>query len=344
MKFNFHKGSIRLAGLYLGIMMMVSLFFSLSIYQLSTQELRRGLLRDNPLQNLFPGQSFADEIRDRLQEQRQAQYDDAHEHVVQRLVIVNMLIFILGGVACYYLALGTLKPIEEAHEALERFTADASHELRTPLTVMRSENEVSLMNPKLSLKDAKDQIKSNIEELEKLSTLSEGLLRIASFGNATLEMKEVRPEVIVDKVIDRLLPVAEKKSILIETKISTKSGLRGDESSLVEALAVVVDNAVKYSPSSKKVTIDVGGKDGRVYFRVSDQGLGIKASDLPHIFDRFYRADSARSKPDAGGYGLGLSIAKTIIDKHGGEITVKSRPGKGATFTINIPTNSSLRT
>lgn len=337
MTITFHKGSLKLAGLYLAVVMGISVFFSGIVYQLSSQELRRGLLRPVQGYELQLSDGFIADWRERLMAERQEQYDAATHRVVQRLIILNMLILFGGGMLCYYLAVRTLRPIEEAQEALERFTADASHELRTPLTVMRSENEVTLMDPKLTLTAAKDQIKSNIEELEKLSNLSEGLLKIASSNTAELVLGEIVVNDLLQAARDRVMPLAEQKNILITSHSSVTRAINGDKASLLEVLVILLDNAIKYSPAKSRIQLTASQRQKDIILKVSDTGIGIKATELPHIFERFYRADTARSKQDAGGYGLGLAIAKGIIDKHGGTITVKSQPGKGTTFAVRLP-------
>lgn len=333
----FQKQAFKLAGFYLAVLMVISLFFSLNVYQLSTQEFERGIRRPGPSFNISLGQSISAQLRNQLLNDREQQFEDAKAHVIGRLLLVNLVILIGGGVLSYYLALRTLRPIEEAHEALERFTADASHELRTPITAMRSENEVALMNSKLTLAQAKQQIRSNVEELEKLTTLSEGLLRLASQDTATMPRDDVKPEVIVDKAVGRIIPLAEKKHILINTTVNTHATITGDESSLVEALVILLDNAVKYSPSRSEVGLSVDKGHKNLVVSVVDQGIGIKATEIPHIFDRFYRADTARSKQQIQGYGLGLAIAKNITEMHGGSLRATSTPGKGATFTLILP-------
>jgi two-component system sensor histidine kinase CiaH len=333
-----HKNSIKLAGLYLTIMMFISLFFSINVYQLSLQEFDRGLRRPEPALNVPVGPGFSIQIRDQLQQERDKRYEDAKDHVISRLLFVNFLILVGGGILSYFLALRTLKPIEEAHEAQSRFTADASHELRTPITAMRSENEVALMNPKLTLAQAKDQIKSNIEELEKLTELSDGLLRLARLENNHLKRESLEVSNLISRAVDRVLPVAEKKSILITNNTSTKAHVNGDESSLVEAIVILLDNAVKYSSAKSEVVIGAVTKQKNVVIEVTDSGIGIKAIELPYIFDRFYRADSSRSKREVTGYGLGLAIAKNIIEMHNGSLTVKSKPGSGSTFSITLST------
>ncbi|MDB5186291.1 MAG: putative Histidine kinase [Candidatus Saccharibacteria bacterium] len=333
----FHSRSVKLAGLYLAIIMAISLFFSANIYQLSVQELERGIRRPGPSFNLPVDDNFPTRLRNQLLNEREQQFQEAKDRVLGRLLVINLFILVGGGALSYYLALRTLKPIEEAHSALERFTADASHELRTPITAMRSENEVALMNPKLTLPHAKQQLQSNIEELEKLTDLSEGLLRLASIENNDLPQEELSAETIVQKAVARVLPRAEKKNILINSKINTDANVIGDEASLVEALVILLDNAIKYSPEQIGITVQVDKEQKNVVFRVIDKGIGIKETELPYIFDRFYRADTSRTKQKIHGYGLGLAIAKNISEAHNGSLTATSAPGKGSTFILTLP-------
>lgn len=318
-------------------MMVISLFFSMTVYQTSIRELDRGLRRPTTIINTPIGPGFAAGVRQDIIDEHEAQYQEAHDRIISQLLIINLLILVCGGALSYYLALRTLKPIEEAHEAQSRFTADASHELRTPITAMRTENEVALLDPKLTLKDAKQQLRSNVEELEKLTTLSEGLLRLAQIENNHLQKVPVSANSIVDSAISRVVPQAERRHMLIKSEINTEDSVLADEASIVEALVTLIDNAVKYSPDKSEITVRTEREARQVIFQIIDTGIGIKASELPHIFERFYRADTSRTKQNIQGYGLGLAIAKDIIDHHDGNITATSTVNKGSTFTVKLP-------
>lgn len=334
----FHRPSTRLAGLYLAILMTISLFFSVLVYQLSVQELERGLRRPEPVLQLpVNAGGLSMEIRNQIITERRELFDTAQDRIIARLIIINLLILVSGGFLSYYLALRTLKPIEEAHETQSRFTADASHELRTPITAMRSENEVALMNPKLSLKDAKQQLQSNVEELEKLSSLSDGLLRLAQLEYKDVPTDELKASSIIDEAVQRVMPLAETRKIHIIANSSTDAVVMGDATSLYESIVILLDNAIKYSPEASEVSLQTDKKQKHVTITVSDHGPGITADELPHIFDRFYRADSSRTKQVVGGYGLGLAIAKNIIEKHGGSLSANSILGSGSSFTIRLP-------
>lgn len=332
-----HPGSLKLAGLYLGVLMVISLFFSATLYQTSLRELDRGLRRPTAAINNPVGPGFSERIRRQIIDERALQYEEARDRILNNLVVINIVILIGGGALCYYLALRTLKPIEESHEAQSRFTADASHELRTPITAMRTENEVALMDTKLSLKDAKAQLQSNIDELDKLTRLSEGLLRLAQIENNHLLKLPVSAKQIVHDAIDRVSSAASKQSISITQDIQTSAHVLADSASLTEALVTLLDNAIKYSPKKSEVHVTVSQVSRQVVFQVTDKGAGIKASELPYIFDRFYRADSSRTKQQVSGYGLGLAIAKSIVIAHNGKLTASSTPDKGSTFTISLP-------
>jgi two-component system, OmpR family, sensor histidine kinase CiaH len=333
----FKQASTKLAGLYLAVLMVICLIFSIPIYELSLQELDRGLRH--------PGVQFevsarggmpARFIDDLIEEQNQS-YFDAKSRIIRRLVVVNAIILVAGGFASYYLARRTLEPIEEVHNAQARFTADASHELRTPITVMQTENEVTLMDPRLTLKTAKGQLGSNIDELKKLTGLTEDLLRLASVEDIELKKEKVSIEGLINQSVERVLPLAEKKKITIKKSPIAKGHMHADKRGLPDALVIVLDNAIKYSPVKSKITLSCTRERNCVIFKVADEGVGIDKSDLPHIFDRFYRADSSRTKDQTSGHGLGLAIAKNIVDAHGGAISAYSQPGKGAVFTIKLP-------
>ena len=333
---NFHKPSLKLASLYLLIMMTISLFFSVALYQLSVQELGWGLRRPEPSLNRNSN-IITQQLRNDLEDERESIYEAATERVFGRLVLVNLIILVAGGATSYYLARRTLKPIEEAHGALERFTADASHELRTPITAMRTEIEVALMDSKLTLSEAKKILGSNIEELTKLSDLTEGLLRLAQLGNEGIQRAEIDVNRIIAESIEQVTPHAERNKISISVKSEPELKIVGDQTGLKEVLIILLDNAIKYSSKNSDVTVTAEKSSKSVNISVKDSGSGIKASELPYIFERFYRADTARTKQATNGYGIGLAIAQSIVNAHDGKISVSSKPGKGSSFTLTLP-------
>lgn len=332
-----HLPALRLAGLYLAIIMVISLFFSATIYQLSIEEVYRGISKQQDVIEQTPDLFLPQGLRDELFNQRNEQYENIKADILGRLFLVNMTILIAGGFISYYLALRTIRPIEEAREAQSRFTADASHELRTPLAVLQSETEVALMDPKLSLKAAKAQMQSSLEEISKLINISEGLLQLSQLEDGGLDKAVVELSGIVSEAVADNRAYAKSKDIKLNVLSNKAVELTADPEALKKVFSILIDNAIKYSQPGNEVKIRSTGKDKRAVVEIEDNGIGIKKTEVSNIFDRFYRADSARTKSGEGGYGLGLSIAKSVIDLHGGAIEVTSIPGKKTVFSVSLP-------
>lgn len=338
----FRNATLRLTAMYLIILMCISFLFSFGLYQVSSDELQKGIRRPNSnIEFILRTLSGADveQIRNTLGELRADQLRSAEIRLRNNLVLINLFILLTGGVLSYVLARRTLEPIERAHTAQSRFTADASHELRTPIAAMRLETEITLSDDKLSLKEAKKQLASNIEELDKLTHLTENLLHLARMGAEEFEMEVFSLNESIDAAIDRVSPKAAEKQILIKQSSKKDLLINANKVSLTEAFATILDNAVKFSPQKKTVTIKVSQKQKHTYIAISDTGPGILPTDMPFIFDRFYRSDGSRTESQKHGYGIGLSIAKSAVEAHGGNIDVTSKHGEGATFTISLPTS-----
>ncbi len=333
----FRSALLKLTGVYLFILMAVSIAFSFNLYRVSTGEVGNRLRRQA---DFFTRDSdFAYNLPDLspYERERIAELQASRRHVIAELVYANIFILLVGGLGSYALARITLRPIEEAHAAQARFTADASHELRTPLAAMRAETEVALRDPNLSLEEARELMSSNLEELSRLSDLSEGLLQLARGDVDDAVREPVAVTDLVQLAVEHVNSTASQKKITVKTgKLATVDVL-GDGRQLKQAVVILLDNAIKYSTPKTTITVKANKKDNNVCISVSDQGQGINAEDLPYVFDRFYRADTARSQANVGGHGLGLAIAKQVVAQHNGTIGVNSQPSKGSTFTITLP-------
>lgn len=335
----FHKAVVRLTALYLGIIMLISLAFSISLYQISVRELDRGFRRQYDfLLNGPQFENFFENFNLDLARSRQKMFNETKTKIIINLAIVNVAILISGGFLSYYLARRTLNPIEESHKAQSRFTADASHELRTPIAAMQAEIEVALMDNDLNLTQTKQLLKSNLEELAKLTSLTNGLLRLARLDSNHLEKSPLSVNELINDSLQRVASLAAQRDIVLKTKLPKDDiSIIGDKDSLTEALVTILDNAIKYSSKTGKVIITAKKEQKHINVAIRDYGIGIEAKDVNHLFERFYRADTARSKNQTDGYGLGLAIAKNIVDLHSGKIEVTTQPGKGSTFEIKLP-------
>ncbi len=323
----FDSATLKLTGWYLLILMMVSLLFSGILYGISSNELRRSLRA--------PGQTMLGLFveNDAARELRESRYKEGQARVLGNLIVLNVSTLVAGGGVSYLLARRTLRPIREAMEVQSRFTSDASHELRTPLAIMRSEIEVGLRDKSATKKDYKELLESNLDEVERLRELSDRLLLLAS--ERELPLDTVSLDEISIEALNRVIKPAQLKKIDVVNEVSPIM-VRANLEAMADVVTVLLDNALKYSDEKTTVTIHSGVRGRTAILSVTDQGHGIEADDLPRIFDRFYRVDGSRSRQHVEGHGLGLSIAKRIVDQHGGQLNVQSEPGRGATFSIRL--------
>jgi len=232
---------------------------------------------------------------------------------------------------------GMIARLEEAFLQLHRFSADASHELRTPLTILHGELEAMAQREDLPAA-VRDGLGSTLEETERLSKIVENLLTISRLeaGEARVERTPLDLSEITRSTTEQMRLLAEVKDISLTLSVSVPVLVEGDPSRLKQVVVNLVDNAIKYTPDGGSVEIATRNIDGCAVLEVRDTGLGIARSDLPHVFERFYRTDKARSR-ELGGSGLGLSIVKSIIVAHGGAVTVSSEEAAGAQFTVTLP-------
>jgi heavy metal sensor kinase len=219
-----------------------------------------------------------------------------------------------------------------------RFTADASHELRTPLAVLRTEVEVALRNPPPAA-EVQGLLASLLEECDRLGTLTDQLLALArrDAGEAPTGREPVDLTGLLAGVLGELRALAEAKGVSLRfDRGDAAPVVAGDPDGLRRAFANLVENGVKYTPPGGSVVVQAGSSGGAARVEVADTGEGIPAEHLPRVFDRFYRVDKARSR-EQGGAGLGLSIARGVVEAHGGRVELASQVGRGTTATVTLP-------
>jgi heavy metal sensor kinase len=227
--------------------------------------------------------------------------------------------------------------LDAAFQEMRQFTADASHELQTPLTILKGEMEVALRSPR-SPEEYQRILKSSLEEIDRIARLVEGLLLLARADAGVLRMDR-RPldlAQLVEEVYGQTRVLAEARSLNLRLGAVEPVSVQGDYAHLRRLLLNLVDNAVKYTPPGGHVTISVQPSGGWAAMRVEDTGMGIPPEDRERIFQRFHRSAEARSRGN-GGAGLGLCIARSIAEAHGGRIEVESTTGRGSTFTVLLP-------
>jgi heavy metal sensor kinase len=231
-----------------------------------------------------------------------------------------------------------IERLEESFQQINRFSADASHELRTPLTVLQGELESIARNSSNLPGEIRDTIGSALEETQRLAKIVENLLAISRLeaGDARKQRERLDFAELARNTADQMRLLAEEKHIHLDCNGAEPVEVDADPARLKQVVVNLLDNAIKYTPESGRVSISVTKQDGRAVFEIADTGIGISPDDLPHIFDRFYRADKARSR-QMGGTGLGLSIVRSICLAHEGQVKVESIEGQGSVFHIQLP-------
>lgn len=337
----FNQARLKLTAWYLAIIMLISILFSSAMYGILTHEVQRavGFQRARLERNLpegprlpqnniprFPGPGRLDP--DLIQE--------VQTRMLVTLIAINSFILIASGLLGYFLAGRTLKPIKNMVDEQNQFITDASHELRTPLTALKTSMEVFLKDNKSGIKDARALIKDGIRDVDNLKALSDSLLQLAQFQQPGIKFAALDIFDVVTNAVDRVKVLANQKTINVVNNVKHTT-IKGSKHSLTDLIVILLENSIKYSQSNKKIQIDSGVPDHQLVLTVEDQGIGIEAKDLPHIFDRFYRAGTSRSKDTVSGYGLGLAIAKKIVETHRGSISVNSAVGKGTIVSVKLP-------
>lgn len=266
-------------------------------------------------------------------------YDMAVDGMYFLFLLCAVCIMLAAG-GGYYMAAKNIKPLEILFAREHEFAADASHELRTPLTVLSLGVE-SLQNDdesKLSgfaqevLRDMQHETKYMSRLIEALLTLARGDEENTPLARAKVDLTEVAV-----KVCNKMRPLAAKKGLGLEYAAgdAPQVFILGDKNKMEQLLIIFIDNAIKYSESGT-ITVTVDADSMHAVIKIMDEGIGISESDAQKIFERFYRVDKARSRA-AGGFGLGLNIARIIVVRHGGTVSVKPRSPHGSIFTVRLP-------
>ena len=229
-----------------------------------------------------------------------------------------------------------LARIDAAFAAQRQFVADASHELRNPLAIIRTNVDVALADPHADPEDLRQTIVVVKRASDRMARLVDDLLALARRQEPTLEHEPVDLGAAVAEASDEFVVPAAARDIVLDRAIAPGVVVTGDRDALKRAVANLLENAVRLAPAGSRIRLATGSEGDRAWIAVADEGPGIAPEDQPRVFDRFWRADKARSRAD-GGTGLGLAIVRQIAESHGGQVRLHSKPGVGSTFEIWLP-------
>lgn len=293
-----------------------------------------GVLSDQQLRYLirtdkenYTRVTFISTAQDEAQQRRQ---------LFAALVLIPLLMVLLLVFVAIPLSRWLTRPVQNAWDAQRVFIADASHELKTPLTVILANLSIMLKHKQQTIESCEGWIESTREEAQQMRRLVEEMLMLARAEDeqSAAGFAEVSISDLLEHTLMIIEPVAFDKGVTLETGIEKNVMAVCSETHIRQLMMILLDNAIKYAGGEKKVTVFLAKKQDRCELRVHNTGAPIPEAALPHIFDRFYRADASRT---SSGFGLGLAIARQIAQMHRGEIRVTSNANEGTAFTVRIP-------
>lgn len=263
--------------------------------------------------------------------------NESLESLKNRLFSMSSIIIITSIVASYILSKKTLKPIIIAWERQTEFVQNAAHELRTPLTIIQAKQQLLLKEPESKIIDKSEDISLTINETRRLTKLVKELMVLAMADSNQLDIKKENKNIdeLIKDVVIPYVEYAKMQNKELKIELNCNKDINIDVNKITQLLVILLDNAIKYTKEGEKIEVKTHCKDGKCTIEVLDTGIGINDEQKKHIFERFYRAEKARTR-ETGGTGLGLAIAQTIVKAHGGTIKVYNNEPKGTKFIVKI--------
>lgn len=306
---------LKLTGVYVLIVAVIIFGFSLALYQ----NLSRNL--SDASEDDFVGA-------------------ESHHHFVQttldnvshEIMLIDFIVLIAAAGASYFLAGYTLRPIQRSMEAQKKFSENASHELRTPLAVMRNDMEVLRRNPHPDKEQIHEVLTSNIEEIDRMTEMTEDLLLLARSENKHLaSLHKTDLAMIAKTTAEKMRTIVYSKGINLGISSKERLPILGNTLALERIFTNIIKNSIEHTPKGCSIEVNAFRDNSNAVTTVTDTGSGISEKDLPHIFERFYKSDGG------SGTGLGLSIVKELVNQNNGTIHITSTKGKGTTVRIEMP-------
>ena len=271
-------------------------------------------------------------------------YDNMLFQLLKNLILIGFISLIALLFISIYLTNKSIIPIKETFKKQKQFIADASHELKTPLSIIKTNTSLILSHPDDTIKNQSKWINYINSQTDRMSELISEMLSLAKMYTAEnkLPLSPINMSKIVESMILMFDAVLYENNIELETNISKNLFINGDKESLKKLFSVIMDNAIKHTNKNGNITVSLFSDKNKVKMIIRNTGEGIAQEHLERIFERFYRVDSSRNR-ETGGYGLGLSIASSIVKQHKGKIYAKSKIGEFTSFIVEIPQQNSIQ-
>lgn len=324
---DFKTAVIRLTAYYTLGVFCILIVFSVAVYNLFSLEVERRIEIEYEDDEYIP----------MLEVRTEPLLHEVTENLYNILVISDAVLLFFTIIISYVLARKTLAPLEEAYEREKQFVADAAHELRTPLSVLKAGAEV-LLEKDRAREEYRQFVVESQDEINRLITLSNNLLFLVRHtgGVARATQTFSLDEVCVQQC-ERLVAYATQKGVTVTHQVDAPVTQVGNRDDMARLVLNLLKNAVDYNREGGSVRLTLLKAHREATLRISDTGIGIAPSDVPRIFERFFKADTARTQKSTTGSGLGLALVKEIADAHSGTLRVESKIGEGTTIELRVP-------
>ena len=272
-----------------------------------------------------------------------SQYDTMLFELLKTFIVIGCISLIVLLLISIYLTNKSIIPIKETFEKQKQFIADASHELKTPLAIIKTNTSLILSQPDDTIKNQSKWINYINSQTDRMSVLINEMLSLAKMDTAEnqLPLSHINLSKIVESMLLMFDAIIYENNINLETNISKDLFVNGDKESLKKLFSIIMDNAIKHTNKQGTITVSLFTYKNKIKMIIRNTGEGIAPENLERVFERFYRVDNSRDR-ETGGYGLGLSIASSIVKQHNGKIYAKSKVGEFTSFIVELPQQSSL--
>lgn len=328
---SFQKAVIKLTFFYtLGVTFLL-IIFSTIVYGLFVRTIHEPRHDEDFEITQVSDDSFVIELK----QQRQMLQEELRENLLNTLITADIFLFVFTILVSYVLSKKTLLPLELSYKKQEEFISNAAHELRTPLAVMKAGTELTLSKDRQDY-EYKKFLGESLEETNRLILLANDLLSLAR-NNSNTHKQVFSLSDVCETQVHSLHKYAVSKHITLSANTDSGILISGNQQEIGRAIMNLLKNAIDYNKENGTVILSLVKKDKKAELSILDTGIGISEQDLPHIFDRFFKAEECRTQTETSGSGLGLSLVYEIVKKHNGSIAVISKLGAGTTFKITLP-------